>query len=121
MWQSKKLSRVTKSPFAAETMVQADAADAGVLIAKMAEELFRIPVPSIECRTDSHSLVDHLGTSHVIQDSRLRVDIARLKEMVKVKEIIVKWVPAEAQLADPLTKVGASSRKLLEVLESGRL
>ena len=121
MWQSKKLSRVTKSPFAAETMVQADAADAGVLIAKMAEELFRIPVPSIECRTASQSLVDHLGTSHVIQDSRLRVDIARLKEMVKVKEIIVKWVPAEGQLADPLTKVGASSRKLLEVLESGRL
>ena len=84
MWQSKKLSRVTKSPFAAETMAQAEAADAGVLVAKMAEEVFRIPLPTVECRTDSKSLVDHLGTSHVIQDSRLRVDIARLKEMVKL-------------------------------------
>ena len=35
MWQSKKLNRVTKSPLASETMVLAEAADAGFLVAAM--------------------------------------------------------------------------------------
>ena len=121
LWQSKKISRVTKSPFASETLVQAESADSGVLIAKMSEEIFRVPSVPVVCYTDSKSLIDHIGTSHVIQDSRLRVDIARIKEMIKIKEISMKWVPHKKQLADPMTKAGASSMKLLEVLQSGRL
>ena len=38
-WQSKKLDRVTKSPLGAETMALADAADTGVLVVKMVEEI----------------------------------------------------------------------------------
>ena len=121
IWQSKKLNRVTKSPFASETMAGAETADAGVLIAAMVTELFRIPTPTVECWTDSKSLIDHLNTSHVIQDCRLRVDMARIREMVKLKEIHLRWLPNKLQLADPLTKAGASSKRLLEVLTSGRL
>ena len=121
LWQSKKISRVTKSPFASETLVQADSADSGVLVAKMAEEIFNVSSIRVLCCTDSKSLMDHINTSHVIQDARLRVDIARIKEMIKVKEICMKWVPNEQQLADPMTKAGASPSKLLEVLQSGRL
>ena len=75
----------------------------------------------VECRTDSQSLCDNLKTCHVIDDSGLRVDMARLKEMIELNEIAVKWVDKSEQLADPLTKSGATSRKLLEVLQSGRL
>jgi hypothetical protein len=121
IWMSKKLNRVTKSPFAAETMAQAEAADAGVLIAKMIEEVFKSATIQVECRTDSKSLIDHLQTSHVIQDSRLRVDIARLKEMIELNEIKLCWIPGNEQLADPLTKAGASPHRLVEVLTSGRL
>ena len=44
------------------------------------------------------------------------MDVARIREMLQLKEIKVKWVDNEKQLADPLTKSGASSTKLLEVL-----
>ena len=71
------------------------------------------------CFTDSKSLIDHLQTSHVIQDSRLRVDVARIKEMIELKECEVKWICNEKQLADPLTKAGASPNRLLEVLQNG--
>ena len=91
-WQSKKLNRVAKSPFAAETMVQAEVADIGILVGKMVEELYKI---------------------------RLRVDIARLREMVKCGEIDVQWVPTHRQLADSLTKAGASPKVLLDVLQTG--
>ena len=49
---------------------------------------------------------------------RLRVDIARLREMVAEGEIIVKWVEGKEQLADALTKRGASTLELLNVLSS---
>ena len=60
-------------------------------------------------------------TSHVISDSRLRVDIARLKEMVEVNEIEMRWMPDGKQLADPLTKAGTSGRQILQVLAQGHL
>ena len=118
-----KTSCVPKSPFAAETMMQAEAANTGALIARMAEEIFALPAASVkvECRTDSKSLIDHLLTSHVISESRLRFDIARLKEMVEVNEIEMRWVPDGEQLADPLTKAGTSGKRLLQVLAQGHL
>ena len=62
-----------------------------------------------------------MKSSKVIQDLRLRVDIARLREMVKLGEIEVQWVDKTVQLADPLTKYGASAVHLMDVLNSGKL
>ena len=122
MWQSKKQSRVTKSPLASETLALADLADAGYLVANIVQEIFGIRNrPNVICRTDSRSLTQHLETSHVIADSRLRVDVARLREMIEMKEITVEWICKEKQLADPMTKEGASSARLLEVLRVAKL
>ena len=121
IWQSKKLKRVPKSPFAAETLVQAEGGDSGVLVAMMTKEIFNVETVKVECITDSKSLVDHLESTRVVDDSRIRVDIARLKEMIKLGEISVRWVSTDNQLADPMTKQGASATKLVEVLENGRL
>ena len=41
--------------------------------------------------------------------------------MIQLKEVGVEWVAKEKQLADPLTKAGASSIKLLEVLRNAKL
>ena len=101
-------------------MELADAADAGPLTAVMVKEVFALSKePKVTCFTDSQSLIDHLQTSHVIQDSRLRVDVARIKEMIELKECEVKWISNDKQLADPLTKAGASPSGLLEVLRGG--
>ena len=121
MWQSKKLERVTKSPLASETMALAEGADAGCLIAAIVKEVFGIPAPKVMCITDNKSITSHLQTSHVIRDTRLRVDVARIKEMIKLNEMDVKWVEKSVQLADPMTKAGASAMKLLEVLREAKL
>ena len=103
-------------------MELAEAADGGFLIASMVQEVFRLGrLPEIECITDNRSVTEFLKTSHVIQDTRLRVDVARIREMLKLKEISVKWVKNDFQLADPLTKAGASSSKLLEVLKAAKM
>ena len=121
-WRSKKLDRVTKSPLATEISAAADAADHGHLVASMVRELYCLnKLPIIELYTDSKSLKDHLETTRVIDDSRLRVDIARLREMRELGEIDVKWVPGELQLADCMTKKGASTDLLRKVMASGAL
>ena len=116
-WDSKKLKRVTKSPLASEASILTDAADAAFLVGKMFQEVFRLKeMPEITSLTDSKSLSDHLNTTKVSDDGRLRVDVAYIREMVKLKELKVNWVDKSQQLADCLTKAGASSASLLEVL-----
>ena len=114
------MDRVTKSPLASETLALSEAADAGFFVAKMTKEVFGMQdAPKVTCFTDNKSLFDNLQSSKLVQDLRIRVDIARIREMVHLGEIEVVWVDKKKQLADPLTKAGASSTRLLEVLRSG--
>ena len=48
----------------------------------------------------------------------LRVDIGQLREMVQQNEILIEWIDERLQLADVLTKAGASAARPVEVLES---
>ena len=117
-WKSKKLDRVTKSTLSSEAMAIADAADAGYFVAKMTQEVFGLEtVPKVTCYTDSQSLVKHLESNKLIRDLRMRVDVARLREMMELEEVKIEWVDSANQLADCLTKAGASSTKLVEVLK----
>ena len=95
-----------------------EAADSGFLVAMMVAEVFNLSKqPDVTCRTDCKSLIDALCTTHVLQDTRLLVDVAELREMVKLKEVSIEWVDGRFQLADSLTKTGASRDTLLDVLE----
>ena len=121
-WQSKKLSRITKSPLASETLALSEVADAGFLIASLMKEICALEkLPKTICITDNSSLKDMLETTRIIQDKRLRVDVARLRELTRNEEIKVVWLPKEKQLADCLTKYGASADNLLSVLQSSNL
>ena len=52
-----------------------------------------------------------------IQDKRLKIDKGILREMLYIQEISsVEWTDSDKQLADPLTKGGASMNKLIEAL-----
>ena len=74
----------------------------------------------IKCFVDSKSLVETLNSTKNVDDRRLRIDIAVLRNMVENKEISsVYWIPTCKQLTDCLTKKGASSEHLLAVF-SGR-
>ena len=121
-WGSKKLQHVTKSPLASETLSLAEAADAGYLIGCMWKEIFGLSSrPEIKCITDSKSLDEMLKSANTIMDLRLRVDVARLREMTNLNEIAVKWTMGNNQLVDSLTKKGALSNKLLTALENARI
>ena len=116
-WSSRKLERVTRSPLASEALALNDVADAGFLIGAMLQEVFRLPsLPPVLCKTDNASLVETLHTDNLVQDKRLRIDIARLREMRRRGEIDIQWVKGSEQLSDPLTKSGANPELLRHVL-----
>ena len=122
MWQSKKLKRITKSALATEIMAVGEAADAGILVANMLKEIHRLKeLPKVVVKTDSKSLIDNLKTTNTVEDMSMRVNVARLRQMVEMNEVAMEWVPTEMQLADVMTKKTASATLLRKVLENCEL
>ena len=115
-WQARKIRRVVKSTIAAETLALLDCAEAAVYIANILCEITGNAL-KIYCLVDNKSLVDSLHSSKNVEDRRLRIDLAVLQDMLLRKEIAdVSWVATGLQLADCLTKRGASTAKLLEAI-----
>ena len=72
--------------------------------------------------TDCKSLHDNLGSGKAVIEKRLRIEMAAIKEAIE-RKIVNKavWVSTADQLADVLTKKGASPLRLLAALEKGKL
>ena len=120
-WRSKKLKRIAKSTMAAEGQALGEGADESFAVQGFIRELHngRAELP-ITIRTDNYNLAQTVYSTNQITDKRLQMDLAIIREMLEKKELArVEWVPGEMQLADCLTKKGASSRKLMLAL-SGR-
>ena len=68
---------------------------------------------------DNKSLVEAIYSTKLVSDKSLRIDIGAIKQMLKSNIEQVKWVPGDSQLANCLTKKGASGEQLLSVFRSG--
>ena len=119
-WQSKKLKRVVKSTIAAETLALQDAAESCFMLRSQICELLqfdeRSAIIPIVCIIDNKSLYDAIHSTKTVTEKRLKVDICLLRDMLSKNEIEIVWKPTKLQLADGLTKTGASKGKLLEAL-----
>ena len=121
LWQSKRIRRVVKSTFAAETLALVDAAEASIYLARMLSEVAAIQSESIavRCFVDNRSLVDALYSTKSVEDKYLRINIAVLRDMIAKHDLhSVSWVKTSHQLANVLTKKGASPAQLLAAVSS---
>lgn len=121
-WESKKLRRVVKNAMAAETLEQVEAFETCYWIGNITKEILGLKEsPPISCYTDSHQLYDSVYTIRPIKDKRLRIDRAILQEMLERGDIKkLQWIPKEKQIADPMTKHGATTKLLIKII-SGNL
>ena len=111
-WQSQKLQIPSTSPLAGEC--QAAMIAYGKIKSQrelMSHVLHRDDIGA-KIITDSQSLKNALGTTNSVQDSRTAIGIKALRAIPEVENIDVVWARGENQLADPLTKEGASATKL---------
>ena len=80
------------------------------------------PTIPVLAYVDNRGLVEIVYSTKMADDRRLHIDLASIKELIHSEEMItVKWCPRSQQLADSLTKRGASGHKFLEVLQKGAI
>ena len=117
-WQSKKIQRVVKSTLSAETMALMTGVESCFLYAALLREVHNNKLEmNVHGVTDSKSLYDAVHTSKTLEDSRLKIDVAVLRDYLRKKEMkSIAWVETTDQLADPLTKSGASTKKLVDAV-----
>ena len=119
-WQSKKIRRVVRSTLAGETLALADAVDSAISLSDLYAELTTGHALPIVCVTDNHSLADAIKSTKSVTEKRLRIEISGIKELLHGKRIQqILWAPTGKQLADCLTKRGASALQLLKALSVG--
>ena len=122
-WNSYKLHRVCCNTLAAETLALNEALDNCVLLSTIYSEVIyhdskkKIPIKAL---TDSKSLVAASSTTNLINEKRLRIEVAALRESIENEELSLNWIDSKYQLANCLTKAGASSKTLCEVITTGR-
>ena len=124
-WQSKRIKRVVKSTLAAECLALEEAVDYAYYVKCMIMEILNITADKIrmDCYIDNKSLHDVLHSStNSSTDKRLVQDISLIKEMMNKNEInSVNFVKSKMNLADSLTKNGASTQLLEEFIRNGSI
>lgn len=123
-WQSKRIKRIVRSTLAGETLAMSEGIDGAIFLSTLFSELsngsIARPVPII-CVTDNFSLVDAIRSTKSVTEKRLRLEISSIKELIQTKKVYqVLWSETKDQLADCLTKKGASSALLLKALHEGQ-
>ena len=119
-WRANKIKRVVRSTLAAEAMALQEGLEEGIYIQSLIQELYHMEVP-IMAYVDNRSLVEAVHSTKQVNDRRLRIDIGAIKEILgrEVKQIL--WTHGSSQLANCLTKRGASGGALLEVIQTGNI
>ena len=118
-WNAHKIKRVVRSTLAAEMLSLEEGLEASVYYGQMLEDILEIKSKSIqtEAYVDYKSVIEAILSTRMVEDKRLRVDVAAIQELLKLHDINgIQWVPGHLQLANVMTKQGAYGVHLLSVL-----
>ena len=122
-WHANKIARIVDSTLAAECVSLKEGLDEGVQIRQMIEEIYglkdkTVPVKAI---VDNKGTVDAIHSTSSVKDRKLRRDVGAIKQMLSEGDVSgVTWCPGKDQLADCMTKKGASAWDLMEVFQTGK-
>ena len=123
-WSSNKIHRKVQSMLCAKTLATYAVVDEAIYIGHMLTELYddyRKNQFPVTVYTDNQSLYDNLRSTKQVKEKRLRITMAGIQELLENRNIKkVKWISNNHQLADPLTKRGVSSERLLNCLYYGQ-
>lgn len=119
-WKSGKIKRVVKSTIAAEGLAICEGVADAVYLKSILSEIISAELP-VTAKTDHEGLYRNIHSTKLVDDKKLRIDLASLKEDLSRKVIDnIELCSTDKMLADSLTKRGTSGWKLLAVLQNGR-
>ena len=118
-WQSNKIKRVVSSTLSAECLAAVEATETCIHLRLSLSEILNKTTKDIQISvlTDNRSLTDAAHSTTTVSNKRLQIELAVLRNMIQSGELNeFRWVPGESQVANALTKAGASSDFLLVIL-----
>ena len=116
-WQSRKVRRICNSTLSSECLAAVEAVGSAVFIKQLIVEMKCWKSVDILVLCDNKSLIQSIMSVSPVEDKRLRVDIASLQESLQNKEVEdIRYVPSTENLANALTKQGASSKALIDAV-----
>ena len=123
MWKSKQLKRVVHSSMAAEAMSLEEAMSEIFQLRCVLRQMYGkqaddIPAVAI---IDCQDLYDSIHNLRPVEDKRLMGTIVEIKQAIVMDNTIqeLRLVAKQVQVADGLTKPGASCQELLNILQTG--
>jgi hypothetical protein len=121
-WKSNKIKRVVRSTLAAEVLACLQGLEDSLYLRAVLRDLLPgIQVPII-AYVDSKSLKDNLHSTKLVDNRQLRIDMSAIKQLIENNEISsLRWCSGLSQLADCLTKRGASGELLRTIFQTGKL
>ena len=120
-WKANKIKRKVNSTLAAECLALKEAIDHCLLIRNLLKDMlgscFELPIAAW---TDNRNTFISIKTTTQVDDKRLRIDIACIKDSIMNDHVTVHWCPGNEMLANCLTKRGCSADDLLYLITLGR-
>ena len=108
-WRSKRMTLTGKGALAAEIQAMVEASGNAIHMARILRVLLgQEGIRSVQCFTDSRSLVENLKTTHQLEDRFQRKDMAILQQRVEENLCTIEWIEGGKQLADAMTKRGVN-------------
>ena len=122
-WKANKVKRVVRSTLAAEALALQETIDCAIYLRELLREMHNKPLLRlpIESWVDNNNAFDAVHLTTQVSDTKLRIDIADIKESMRDSDVTVKWCPGDEMIANSLTKRGANSNSLLHLLNSGSI
>ena len=114
---------MVRSTIAAEALSLQEGLEAGFYYRTMVKEIIGVQNKTIPITayTVNKSVIEAVFSTKLVDDKRLRVDKAAIREFMKTKDIYqIKWCAGVIQLANCMTKQGASGYQLLNVSQCGK-
>ena len=121
-WTSRKLKRVVKSTLSAEKLALEESLETCFMVKSLLVELiskdnYQNIIPTCPY-TDYKSLNDTINSTKTLPEKQLQQNVCIIRETIEKQEVKqITWCDSRSQLADCLTKVGASCNKLIHVIQ----
>ena len=125
-WKSCKTRRIVASTYDAETLALTAALEEAIFIKTQMTTMLGIGEEDIliEAFCDCNDTVAAITANKPLPNKQNRLaalEIARIKEMKELKMIdSVSWCPSAQQLADTMTKRGASTEPIIHTVSKGK-
>ncbi len=93
-WRAAKIKRVVRSTIAAEALSLLEAIENGLYVKDHLKILLGLTTLPLIAYIDNKSVVDAIHSTRLVEDKRLRIDMASLKELLNNREVCsIQWIP----------------------------